>query len=243
MSPTPDEAPIPPVVLFSDDSPLRRLPNALHRRQALALDGISFSVDMTLLSYRHLRAALWAQSKSAGQPTYRAVVLQAVTNAWAIVDNVHRLGVLVHKLPGLKRGPAVTVLRKATDQVEPLRHAVQHLDGEIEALLTDGRPLWGSLSWVNWDSPENRLIGVSLLVPGALARHQHAPVVNPLGREVEIPIGLATLTAAGVTVCLSEVVAAVERFSGRLERAAAAGVAAIPVGASDFAVRLDLPVD
>lgn len=49
MSPTPDEAPIPSVVLLSEDSPLRRLPNALQRRQALALDGISFSIDMTML--------------------------------------------------------------------------------------------------------------------------------------------------------------------------------------------------
>lgn len=78
------------------------------------------------------------------------MVLQAVTNAWAIVDNVHRLGVLVRKLPGLKRGPAVAVLLKAAGQVEPFRHAVQHLDGEIEGLLADGRPLWDSLSWVNW---------------------------------------------------------------------------------------------
>jgi hypothetical protein len=47
---TPDEEPIPPPVLLSDDSPLRRPPAALHRRQALALDGISVSVDMTMVA-------------------------------------------------------------------------------------------------------------------------------------------------------------------------------------------------
>jgi hypothetical protein len=31
----------------------------------------------------------------------------------------------------LKRGPAVISLLKLADQAEPLRHAVQHLDGEI----------------------------------------------------------------------------------------------------------------
>jgi hypothetical protein len=43
MPSMPDELPIPPAVLFSNDSPLRRLPKALPRRHQLALDGISMS--------------------------------------------------------------------------------------------------------------------------------------------------------------------------------------------------------
>jgi hypothetical protein len=41
-----------------------------------------------------------------------------------------------------------------------------------------------------------------------------------MGRAVEIPIGLVTLEAAEMMVCLSDVVEAVERFTGRLERTA-----------------------
>jgi hypothetical protein len=52
--------------------------------------------------------------------------------------------------------------------------------------------------------------------------------VNPLGKRVEIPIGLVTLSAAGQSVCLSDIVAAVWRFGGRLEQAAAAAFAALP---------------
>jgi hypothetical protein len=146
-------------------------------------------------------------------------------------------------LSGLKRGPAVTALLKAFDQVEAPRNAVQHLDGEIEEPLDSGRPLWGSLSWVNMAGPDAKRLSVGLLLPGTLTPTQGVPVVNPPGREIELPIGLTTLTAAGVTVCLSHGVAAVERFSGRLEGAAAAAFATIPAGASEFAVRLDLPVD
>jgi hypothetical protein len=46
-----------------------------------------------------------------------------------------------------------------------------------------------------------------------------------------------------VTVCLSHVVAAVERFSSRLERAAEAAFAAIPADASNLTARLNLPMD
>lgn len=243
MAATPDEASIPPPVLLGDDSPLRRLPAALHRRQALALDGISVSIDMTTVAYWQLRVALWRHGKASERATSWPLVLQAVTAAWSIVDDVHRIGVLVRRLPGLKRGPAVTALLKAIDQVEAPRNAVQHLDGEIEELLDSGRPLWGSLSWVYMAAPDAKRLSVGLLLPGTLTPTHGVPVVNPLGREIELPIGLATPTAAGVTVCLSHVVTAVERFSGRLEGAAATAFAAIPAGASEFAVRLDLPVD
>jgi hypothetical protein len=52
-----------------------------------------------------------------------------------LVDDIHWLGgVLVQRVAGLKRGPAMISLLKLADQAEPLRHAVQHLDGEIEVL-------------------------------------------------------------------------------------------------------------
>jgi hypothetical protein len=226
----------------SDNSPLRRLPAALHRRQALALDGISVSVDMTMVAYWQLRVALWHHGRASERATSWPLVLQAVTAAWSIVDDVHRIGVLVRRLPGLKRGPAVTALLKAADQVESPRNAVQHLDGEIEELPDSGRPLWGSLFWVKMASPDAKRLSVGLLVPGTLAPTHGVPVVNPLGREIELPIDLATLTAGRVTVCLSHVVAAAARFSGRLEGAAEAAFAAIPAGASDFTARLNLPI-
>jgi hypothetical protein len=242
MPPMADEMPIPPAVLLSNDSPLRRLPTALHRRQQLALDGISMSADMTALSYQQLQAALWLHSKAIDQTTSRLAAVHAVTNAWAIIDAAHRVRVLVRKLPGLKRGPAVVSFLKIAEQVEPLRNAVQHLDGAIEELLANGRPVWGVLSWVNVDSPDAKRFSVRALLPGTMAPTS-ASVVNPMGRAVEIPIGLVTLEAAEMTVCLSDVVQAVERFTGRLERAAGATFPTIPEGAANVVAKLELPVD
>jgi hypothetical protein len=116
----------------------------------LALDGISVSVDMTMVAYWQLRVALWLHGKASERATSWPLVLQAITAAWAIVDDVHRIGVLVRRLPGLKRGPAVTALLKAADQVEAPRNAVQHLDGEIEELLDSGRSVWDPCLGSTW---------------------------------------------------------------------------------------------
>jgi hypothetical protein len=125
-------------------------------------------------------------------------------------------------------------------QVQPLRNAVQHLDSQIGRLLRDGHPIWGSLSWTYIDSPNAKEFRVGLLMPGTVMPPYELPIVNPLGRKVELPIGLVTLTAAGEMVCLSEVVAAVQQFAGRLEQAAAVAFSALPPDTVGARASLDL---
>jgi hypothetical protein len=210
----------------------------------LALDGISTSIDTTTVAYRQLQAALLDHDEATEPDHRRAATVVGVMSAWAVVDAVHRLGVLVPRLRNLRRGPAIRAFLQTTEQVEPLRNVVQHLGGEIPRLLQDGRPIWGSLSWVHVESLDARKFQVRLLIPGTLGPEAVSlPVMNPLGREVEIPIGLVTLTAGeGQDVCLSEVVLSVRRFSSRLERAAAAAFSALPEAVGSQA-RFDLPID
>jgi hypothetical protein len=79
-------------------------------------------------------------------------------------------------------------------------------------------------------------------MPGAARAPLDLPLVNPLGKRFEIPISLVTLSAAGETVCLSDVVSAVRRFAARLESATAAAFSALPdtLGAQ---AKFDLPVN
>lgn len=237
----PPKVPIPPAVLLSPDSPLHARPAALHRRQALALDGISDSIDMTIIAYRQLRVALWTDMQMIDQPASRPVYLQTIMSAWTIVDAAHRLRVLVRKLPGLKNGPAKSLFLKAVEQVERLRHAVQHLDGEIEQLLANGQPLWGFLTWVKADGPDDVPV-IGILLPGALGPTWEVRA-RPFGRDIEVPIGLIELTAAGMTVSLTDVVAIIQRFARSLERAAAEAFSAIPAGATNFRATFDPSLD
>jgi hypothetical protein len=230
--------------VLADDSPLRRLPASLHRKQVLFLDGISLSIDMASIAYQQLYALLLEYSQATGeQQRNRVRDAMIVMNAWSIVDSVNRLRVLAMGTPGLKHGPAYESFRRSVEDVETLRNAVQHLYGEVETLLQDGRPLWGSLSWLYEASLDAKKGSIFVMIPGTLAVTQDVPAVNPEGREYEVPIGLVELTAAGVTVCFSDVMQAVGRFAVRLERAADAAFAAIPEGATDHIARLDLPVD
>ena len=154
---------VPPAVLLAHDSPLRALPLHLDRSQMLVLDGISTSLDMTAVAYRQLQAALLDYSEATDPTGRRLATVFAVMSTWTIVDAVHRLGVLVPKLRNLHRGPAVRAFLKVTEQIEPLRHVVQHLDGQIPRLLSDGRPIWGAIAWVHVESPDADQWGSSQL--------------------------------------------------------------------------------
>jgi hypothetical protein len=231
--------------VLDPNSPLHRLPAGLHRRQKLMLDGIGISIDMATMSYARLQNSLLVYSRAAAerQPPPLAMGALVMMDAWMIIDAVNRLGVLVAATRGLRRGPAVESLRRSIEDVETLRNAVQHLPGEVEELERNGRPLWGTLSWHYMESPETGRGAIHLLVPGTIAPTKGLPMVNPLGKEVEIPIGLVTLFAKDVTVCLSNVMHGVERFAERLERAAATALAALPANEVDQFVTLDLPID
>jgi hypothetical protein len=209
---------------------LYAMPANLHIAQMLILDGISTSIDAINIAYRNLQATLLEFNRSMDQhrPPSRTVTVPAVMNAWAVVDAAYRLGLIVPRLRGLKHGPAVKSLLKSVAPVEPFRHVVQHLDANIPQLLTDCQPVWGSLSWAYVDSPQAGTIRVGVLMPGAARAPLNLPLVNPLGKRFEIPISLVTLSAAGETVCLSDVVSAVRRLGVRLERATVAAFSALP---------------
>jgi hypothetical protein len=140
--------------VLADDSPLRRLPSSLHRRQALFLDGLTFSIDMTSIAYPRLQALLHQHTVIAEHRPNRVRNVQIVMDAWSIVDSANRICVLAMGTPGLKHGTAYELFQRSVSDVETLRNAMQHPYGQVEELLQDGRPLWGSLGWVFVEAPD-----------------------------------------------------------------------------------------
>jgi hypothetical protein len=238
-------SPIQSILLLSDDSPLEKQTVALHRRQVLFLDGITLSMDAAMLAYRRLQLGLAAhlEQHERQAPSSRALQVQIVMDAWSVVDSVNRLRVLVQGMPGLKRGPAVVSFLKDIGPIETLRNAVQHLYGEVDKIHEDGRPLWGSLSWVRPPAPDTKEGSISWFVPGTLAVTNDLPPVTLAGKSIEYPVGYIQLRAAGETVCLSDAMASVQRFAGRFERAAASAFSVVPEGATNFYATFVLPVD
>ena len=187
------------------------LRSALPRRQVLYLDAIEESVDMAGLAYSRLQRSILALAPGPGGGT--AIVL----DAWSLVDVLNRLRVMIEFMPGLKKSSAgVKSLLVSLAPVEDLRNAVQHLYGEADRIADTGQPIWGSLSWAI-PQPDNT-VKVGMWMPGTIGRVS-LPVVNPVGRKIELPVGLIELTAAGKSVSLSEMTYAVARFAERLEPA------------------------
>jgi hypothetical protein len=192
---------------------------------------------MTTLAYERLQESLtdWMSSRPTKASLASATAERSRLNslilldAWSLVDVLNRLRVMVESMPGLKKSsPGVRSLLQSLGPIEELRNAVQHLSGEVRTIADTGHPIWGSLSWAKPPTKPGEGIQAAALVPGTLAKVKGIPIVNPVGRKCEYPVGLIELTAAGNTVSLSDMVAAVVRFEVRLVRAARAAFAEPP---------------
>jgi hypothetical protein len=81
-------------------------------------------------------------------PVVAPLVVEAMVDAWTMIDATHRLRGLVQQLPGLKQNqPDVQLLIRKTRVVEELRNFVQHFRTEIHGFVAKRMPLWGTLSW------------------------------------------------------------------------------------------------
>ncbi|MDX6379852.1 MAG: hypothetical protein QOI57_876 [Rubrobacteraceae bacterium] len=65
-----------------------------------------------------------------------------------MVDSLQRLRGLLKQMPGSKnKSPGLQVFLRNTDMVEDLRNMVQHLNHEIDNLVDQNEPVFGTLSW------------------------------------------------------------------------------------------------
>jgi hypothetical protein len=213
------------------ESILHQLPVKLDRKQTVFLDGVTYSVQMADLAHTRLQNTLINDN-----PDHTSAVL----DAWSIVDSLHRLRELLNQMPGVKRNsPTLQIFQRNTTQIEAMRHGVQHLRGEIDTLVAQNKPVWGSLSWVK--PVGEREVDVGLLVAGTLSDYKGLPMVNPAGKSVSPPVDLITLTAYGHTVCLSEAMEYVERLVRKIEEQLHEKIQDLPAAAEEEPrIRLDL---
>lgn len=137
-------------MLIAKDSVLRNVPTSVETRTILFLDGIRYSIEISHLAYLRLVDTLERVAALSGTASDELadLIVTSVSDAWAMIDSVHRLRELVEHLPGLRRkDPNVQVLLRSTEVVEELRNRVQHFRSEIDDFLPAKAPLWGSISW------------------------------------------------------------------------------------------------
>jgi hypothetical protein len=153
--------------LIPKDSTLRKIPTSVDRRTILFLDGVRYSIQAFELASSRL--ALTLDRLSNGKEItddLGEIISEATTDAWSIIDSIHRLRELLEQMPGLKKNvPELQLFLRRTAPVEDLRHFFQHFRTEIESFVERGMPLWGTISWA-YANPATGLPETHTIVPG-----------------------------------------------------------------------------
>jgi hypothetical protein len=143
------------------------------------LDGIRYCLEITDLAFSRLTTALNSfHNNEPSQVETEALIVAATSDAWMMIDSVHRLRELVQQTPGIKQNdPDVQMFLRKTEVVEELRHFVQHFRSGINDYVDQRMPLWGTVSWIE-ENGEQGLPVNHLLLPGTFFGGTMAPAIT-----------------------------------------------------------------
>ena len=74
------------MVMLSTDSPLRRLPVDLPRRQVMFTDALRLSAEMAALSFQNLKDLLKTLVVEKRRDGVKGVAVEAIAHAYGVVD-------------------------------------------------------------------------------------------------------------------------------------------------------------
>ncbi len=217
-------------MIIGKDSPFRRIPLELHRKQNMFFDAIRETVVIIDVNYQRLSRNLFHMSVEHDPSVHGGYELglyqtsTAFSDAWTVIDYTNRLRGLLDKLPvaKIKRFPPKRVFLEETADVKPLRNGFQHLNEHISKAPDVTMPVLGELSWFALADEEGRF-GYSCVMPsGMLIPNRGYYPVNPAGATLNERVNLVTLRVEDKAVCLSDTVVAVTKlvrsFEEQLER-------------------------
>lgn len=204
-------------MLIGPDSPLRKLPVNLDKRQALYLGGIRHSIEIIDLCYRQLLGVLQhiGSAHDRGEDRDPDAEAAAVMTAWSMVDAANRLRVLLGTMPRLKKSePKHQVLLRRLATFEELRNPIQHLNTELtkRSQSHDATLVWGALAWVHLDD-DLKGCRTLVLIPGTAHHGTRVGLVNPGGKEFRHQIDQVELEAYDSRVSLSGLFSAVAAWT------------------------------
>lgn len=182
-------------MFFDQTSPLNSLPEYLHPRDVLRLDGVRIAAQIIHTELFEIHRLLHEISFSEKKPHSHHVFHAC----WSVVDNAHRLNrfARIYQESGLLK--VNSLAHDILHKVEMLRHSHQHIDERVDqALVEHEQVLFGYLSWVARKNVESSEGSIYSLVSGHYPYpNQHFSVLNPAGRELLNTIDLVTIKAMG----------------------------------------------
>jgi hypothetical protein len=119
----------------------------LNLKKARYCEAFCYSFELLSYNYNDLH------EKCSKINADKQFLIPALSQAWAIVDIIHRIREILQSMPGLNtKDEQLKKILKATAVIEKFRHYIQHLRQELHRDYL--YPIYGSLSWVD---PQNEL--------------------------------------------------------------------------------------
>lgn len=228
-------------MIINGESPLRRLP-LLDRKVTLFLDGIRCSVEMADLAYSRLQNTLFNLTHNCDNPSTRHwEFISAISDAWSVVDSVHRLRGLLKCAPFITKGsPGLSIFEQHTETIKLLRNSIQHLYTKIDMYVSQGLPVLGALGWFAVLDLDSQIGFSCSLLAGTMFKGLVTPIVNPASskRDIMLPVDFVTLTASGYSVCISDVMKHVEQVIKDMEKQLRDQIKTLERPGSDVIIRL-----
>jgi len=194
--------------MLSPESPFRRLPVNLPRRQVMFADALRLSAEMAAYSYQNLERLLKDLVLRDRTEQIEGATIQAIVNAYGVIDAANRFREVLRRFPGLKKNAVFRVFKRATASVEALRNVIQHINSELHDIGDKKSSALGTLTWLgpseNNDSPPTAWI----LQPGSSYPGEitHGPMIDLDAQVAPGEISQIHLVTSGARVDLPDVI-------------------------------------
>jgi hypothetical protein len=183
--------------MLPDDAFLRKLPSTVERAEAVQLEALVFSADAVEVSMNAMRRVTIAhREKITEAPRHASTEL--FISAWTIVDCIHVVRQVLRAMD--YQTPLAVAFQSKYESATKLRNKMDHLTGNADNLAKakSRAPIFGAIGYVC--IPENGMSfedgqlqvtngGIVSIIAGSFDNGKTARLVNPLGRELAVPVG------------------------------------------------------
>lgn len=131
-------------------------------RKIRCWDGLHFSFQLL----HHHYSSLWETCCKI--PTENPKLIPALAGCWGFIDALHRIREIAQSVPDLSvKAPEMRAFLSATKVAEDGRHYIQHLRNELANDPPNTFPVWGSISWVDYNNRlKSHIVSFGAQIPG-----------------------------------------------------------------------------
>ncbi|GFD96367.1 hypothetical protein KUL156_57520 [Alteromonas sp. KUL156] len=193
-------------MILKSDSILRKIPSEIGKKQLLIIDGIRLTVDAIDINFQNLKSHLLNCYKTGTKQLSSEEVTKLLIISTSIIDFTDKFSKLLSQLDyyrGRNNNKRKEKLKKITDikeivdisrcqEIILLRNTIQHINGNIDKIVSKKDTIFGTLRWVHIlqkeDSDEHQAI--SGIITFGKTENYYADFINPYSVSEGVMIGI-----------------------------------------------------